>query len=207
MNSYSDSSIGVGGIIVYCYDCTIENTVNMASVAFTRSTSWLYIGGIAGYLFASNKDITVRNCANYGSVTHSGTVSNAYIGGIIGVSEGSSPKYIQSCFNYGAITHNGTTPSGMNIGGILGSAWYGTINLENCVSGGKIVSNSGIIGSVVGYVNSKATTITHCYWTNDVGCDNAYGYGSPIKANETKQASLNTTTANNLNTYNSSWSK
>ena len=85
VSSYSGSSSSyayIGGIIGECYGCTIENTVNMASVSFTGSTSSsLYLDGVAGYLYYSK---TVKNCANYGSVTHYGTAKNAYIGGIVG---------------------------------------------------------------------------------------------------------------------------
>ena len=72
----------------------------------------------------------------------------------------------------------------MNIGGILGcTSNYGIINIiENCVNGGKIISNeaSYCIGSIVGYVDSDSTTIKHCYWSNDVGYNKAYGNGSPM---------------------------
>ena len=67
---------------------------------------------------------------------------------------------------------------------------------ENCVSAGKITSGkqaeySNYIGSVVGYVESgKTTTITHCYWTSDVGNYNAYGSGNPTIGSETKQITL-----------------
>ena len=155
----------------------------------------------------------MRNCANYGSVTHSGTVQlNAYIGGIIGSSSGSSPNkvFIQNCLDYGAITHNGTTASTLDIGGILGRAYSGIINIENCVNGGKITSNKQdkcYIGSVVGYVYSSTISITHCYWTSDVGCNNICGSGSSSIDPETKQVELNTTTVDSLNSYNSSWSK
>ena len=212
VNSYSDYSY-IGGIIGYCRDCTIENIVNMASVSFTGSIRHnnLFLGGITGCFYASNKDATMRNCANYGSVTHSGTTtSSAYIGGIIGSSEGASPKYVQNCLNYGAITHSGTTGS-LNVGGIVGSASYGTISIENCVSSGKITSNkaSDYIGSIVGYINSGSSTIniTHCYWTSDVGYSKACGDGSSNIDTETKQVSLNATTINNLNSYSSSWAK
>ena len=49
VSSCSDSSEAyVGGIVGYCSYCTIESTVNMASVSFTGNTSNsnLYLGGI-----------------------------------------------------------------------------------------------------------------------------------------------------------------
>ena len=76
------------------------------------------------------------------------------------------------------------------------------------ITSGKQAEYSNYIGSVVGYVESgKTTTITHCYWTSDVGNYNAYGSGNPTIGSETKQITLNTTTVDNLNSYNSSWNK
>ena len=218
VSSYNGSNAFVGGIIGQCSDCTIENTVNMASVSFTGSINKnLFLGGIVGYISVTSDEATVKNCANYGSVTHSGTVSGSYsiIGGIVGIFDESSQNnvHIQNCLNYGTINHNGIAGS-LYIGGILGYTSSGTCNIENCVSGGKITmtkfaSVSNHIGSVVGYVYSSTTNITHCYWTSDVGNYSAYGYNqSAINIDtETSQVTLNTTTLDSLNSYNSSWDK
>ena len=222
VSSFSGSSSAfVGGIIggYYAFNglCVIESNVNMASVAFTGSTSWsLFLCGIVGYPSAKSNDVTVRNCANYGSVTHSGNITNtmhsAYIGGIAGYSWGSSSNkvFIQNSLNYGTVSHNGTTTGSLYIGGILGYSASGTNSIENCVSGGKTTSNKAsnyYIGSVVGQVRPSTTTITHCYWSSDVGNYNVCGDGSPAVDTETSLVSLNTTTVDNLNSYNSSWDK
>ena len=93
-SSYSSSSpVFIGGVVGYCTDCTIENTVNMGSITFTGNINSknLFLGGIVGYLYTSNKEAIVKNCANYGSVTHSGTAgSYAELGGIVGGSGGST---------------------------------------------------------------------------------------------------------------------
>ena len=79
----------VGGVIGYCYayngNCTIENSVNMASVAFSGNISGrgeLYLGGVVGELYSSKNDSTMKNCANYGDVIYSGKSELSYIGGI-----------------------------------------------------------------------------------------------------------------------------
>ena len=154
----------------------------------------------------------MRNCANYGSITHSGTVYGVFIGGIVGLSEGGnlSTNYIQNCFNYGAINHNGTTTSNLCIGGILGYI-YGANNIENCANNGKITTTTisgknNYIGSAIGYIDSGATSITHCYWTSDVGYDSIYEY-KPNSSSATLKKYNTTTTVDNLNSYNSSWNK
>ena len=109
VSSYRGSNnVYIGGIIGEFYasrgPCLIENTVNMASVSFTGSTSSnLYLGGIVG-----EPSGTVKNCANYGSVTYSGkSICYAYIGGIAGYFTGNSSNifiYIQNCLNHGTVT-------------------------------------------------------------------------------------------------------
>ena len=217
VNSCSGSvNVRLGGVIGHCQasngPCTFENTVNMASVSFIGSTTgdagFLCLGGITGYILASNKDVTIKNCANYGSLSHSETASdNSYIGGIVGESDGWSSVYIQNCLNYGTITYNGTSKY-LYLGGILGCAYKGKNNIENCVSGGKITSNkarSSYIGSIVGGIYSGTKIITHCYCISEVG--NYKACGNSTTDNETSLVSLNTTTVNNLNNYNNSWNK
>ena len=72
---------------------------------------------------------------------------------------------VLNSLNYGAITDKGKTSNGLKIGGILGYT-SGIISIENCVSAGKIDSNEGTIGSIIGYALFKAT-IESCFWTND----------------------------------------
>ena len=88
--SYNGSNDAyVGGIIGECKTkngpCIVENTVNIASVAFIGGTiDNLCLGGIVGWISSSSIGSTVKNCANYGPITHSGEASYAYIGGITG---------------------------------------------------------------------------------------------------------------------------
>ena len=118
--------------------------------------------------------------------------------------------YIQNCLNYGTITYNGTSNFPV-IGGVLGYTASGTNNIESCVSGGRIVSNEernkgSIFGSI--YSNSDANVnITHSYWTSDVNCTKVCDQGSPSTDSETSQVSLNTSTVDTLNSYNTSWNK
>ena len=173
----------------------------MGSVSSTGkiSNSYLYLGGIAGFLAYSNYDVVVKNCANYGDVTHSGKSYGSRVGGITGSSHSNlSPfnrAYIYNSLNYGAITYSGITSSSLYLGGIAGYSGYTTI--EDCVSAGKISSNkANYIGGIAGYVYSNSASITHFFWTSDVGCDVANGTGSPEVTDTCLIVTLNTTTMN-----------
>ena len=204
--SISSTVADTGSISGYYHLSTIEGVVNMASVTFNGSTSELNLGGIVGRFLSSS---TIRNCVNYGPVTHYG-VSNGIsnIGGIVGNSAGSSIKSVLNCANYGTIMHNGKS-IGLYMGDIVGNSYSGTIVVENCVSGGRILnlkqaSGNNYIGTVVGNIKSGAeTTIIHCIWTNNVGYNNVYSRNEgSVTVTSSSFKELNATTMNELNKYN-----
>ena len=213
VTSYGSNTVSTGSISGYCMSCVIENIVNMADVSFAGSSSDLGFGGIVGNIMQSS---AIRNCVNYGSVTHSGKSSGiSNIGGIVGKRDGGWTRYIQNCANYGTITYNGTNT--LYMGGILGYGNSGTATVENCVSAGRVVdltqtNITKYIGNVVGYINSYVkTNITHCFWTSDVGYNDACGNSTTavIVTNSTLKE-LNKETVDEMNEYaekNSTWNK
>ena len=212
--SYPD----IGGIIGRCsatYSPTIvENCVNMGNVTFNESTgSFLFIGGIAGLIISNNYMATIRNCVNYGSVTFAGRIgSRVFAGGIVGESEGILNKYIQNCVNYGTVSNKGETVERFYVGGIIGSPWFSFVAVENCLNAGKIIldKDNTFAGSVVGFTHS-AIKIDHTFWLKQEGFENPNGtVDTSITLNITNSSlieQLNTTTMDNLNSYNSSWDK
>ena len=213
-NSTSLSS-DIGSISGYCKSCTIENVVNMGSVLFNGLGN-IGIGGIAGRLIDAS---VIRNCVNYGPVKYSGTTNNnnVCVGGITGLCGGDETKSIRNCANYGTLTHN-REPSNLYMGGIVGSSWEGSTNIENCFSNGMIVNSKqasevNCIGSIFGYADSfnvPEVTITHCFWTSDVGYDTSVGSGSVTTTNSSLITKINATTMEELNRYtenNSTWNR
>ena len=197
--STSTVNVNMGGIIGLCDTidgpCIIENSVNMAEVTFSGSTTqWAFAGGIAGIVVLSNYDAFVRNCANYETVKNIGiSRANAYIGGIVGSPQRSSSTgfasyvYVQNCVNYGTLKYNGTTNAAA-LGGISGHNLYS--NIDNCVSSGEIIlstQNIGIahcVGGIAGY--SENSRIVNCFWTKDVDC----GFIVGISDDSTKTESV-----------------
>ena len=218
VSSCNSSNSDVGSISGVCESCTIDSFVNMASVTYIGSSSISpYIGGIVGRLLGSS---IIRNCVNYGSVTKSGiSTTESNIGGIAGICGGSGTKSIQNCANYGTITHNGESTYNLRMGGIAGNVLSGTVVIESCMSGGRVVnlkqaSEGNYIGSVVGYISSNfdpQTTIIHCFWTSDVGYDDVYGYNeTAVTVTDSSLKELNEDTLDELNGYtekNSTWDK
>ena len=186
-SSFSGSAITfVGGFIGY-YDarfgpCTVENSVNMASVSFTGSTEEeLFVGGIAGRL-SSNYETILRNCVNYGDVTMSGRGVVTIISGIVGNTETSLSSMvvtIQNCLNYGTIAYSGTA-SALAISGIIGLGESTTV--ENCVSAGKIsyTTSAGVVyaGGLVGFISSELF-VSYCYISSVLSDYKKYGEEVP----------------------------
>ena len=196
--SYKSSAYStfVSGVIGWCVSssksCTIENSINLASVSFSGDVTGhaLYLSGIVGYLQSNSYNSVVRNCVNYGSLRHSGKATNSWVGGIVGVcKESKMYNYIQNCLNYGKITYTGTSDE-YSIGGIVGRSHY--IYIDNCLNGGEIDSTTGSAttrnsGGIVGYIIS-GVCINYCHYTIIADVTKLYGDGT--SQNETGSSSL-----------------
>lgn len=217
-NFTGNKNVRLGGIIgtynVNYPNHPVANVVTMANVAFEGNTTGnkgiLYMGGIVGAISPSTEyDTVVKNCVNYGSLINYGVTSgDSTIGGVLGgvyAVPFIKTSYILNCFNYGPITITGTSKY-FFVGGVIGNNRY--ISLSNCVSAGAISSDSGYKGGIVGEIFSNRN-ITHCLWTDDVGCGKASGRGSLTPIMESSLVSINATIIDELNEYASEngWNK
>lgn len=176
--SYSNDEESFHGAFIGCChalnnNCTIENSVNMASVTFGGSTSAsIYIGGLAGHFVGTQKYCSnIVNCVNYGTITNTGKTSgNAAIGGLIGECNGDYfVALIFNSINHGMIHDEGAHYL-LRIGGIVGYSEK-KLSVENCVNFGWINIDpknvNEYIGTIVGEIGS-AYTIKHCYWNRSI---------------------------------------
>ena len=102
-----------------------------------------------------------RSSTNLATISNVGVIDSFvqgynYVGGVVGWP--SSNSTITNCYNTGSVIG-----SGGSVGGVVGSAYYGTV--ENCYNTGSI-SGSSRVGGVVGYAYSS--TVTNCYNTASV---------------------------------------
>ena len=178
--SFTSYGVNVGGLIAQCDAsaggaCTVENAVSMAAVS-SKTENGAYIGGIIGYCAPSGSaaTCTVKNSANYGTVTLAGVPTIARLGGIVGhcFTVSGSACYVQNCLNYGTVLYEGIAVNLAKVGGIIGSNYNNNLYIDNCISGGSIVSahtTSLSLGSIAGYVaGSEINAITHSSWTSDL---------------------------------------
>lgn len=175
---------GIVGYMTHSYVCTnaktgFYNCINNGEITITSSVANKnFAGGIAGGV---ENDAIFEECANYGNVTTTVTVKQeAYAGGIISYATRTASStldkagytyvagLIKNCANHGTITIDGA--SSQRGGGIIGRNHY--YNLENCYSGGTLVSTPGANTSKIymGAFNgleisygSKEFTVTNCY--------------------------------------------
>lgn len=138
---------------------TIDGCENDADfiVSESRATK-LYLGGIAGYLYA---DGTISSCINKGAVLYhpQSASANAYLGGITGYSYGA----IKDSENYGPITCTPAANTGAYfIGGISsrqeGAGLTGCINHKEAVISTGTEGAKSYIGGIVGYVEGAPAT-------------------------------------------------
>ena len=179
------SAANVGGIAGR-NEGLILNCLNAADVTGLQD-----VGGIAGYVYAADREsgtagraeeseeaysgANIRGCLNAGDVTAlypaSEDKGNSNVGGIaggIGADRGIYPT-IKSCINSGDIVTASKTA-----GGIAGGAWISELTIQNCYSIGSVsttaatdgvsdeeISSSYNIGAIAGRTKG---TVQNCCW-------------------------------------------
>lgn len=107
---------------------TIKNCINYGSLTYKGTSSYAYIGGIAGLLFGSSSYAYVCNSLWNGTISYEGTSGTLYIGGIVGKSEVTS---VLNCLSVGKTVSysTGMTKVMGNVVGYAGS----TVKVEHCL--------------------------------------------------------------------------
>ena len=158
---------------------TVTGCENSGKVERNKAgSSNFHVGGVVG-AFGGTDAVTVSaltNCTNSGNVINTSDAYAAshytYTGGVIGYARAGGE--VSGCTNNGSVTSgiftNGTTC--IRLGGIAGGADNG--KMSNCTNNGEVKENScsagGAVGGIVGWVKSRAMTMTNCDNTKPVSC-------------------------------------
>ena len=137
----------IGGFVGY--SCTDEiifnNCLFKGNLAGTTE-----VGGFIGH--SESESLTFTDCASVGTVK--GTKN---VGGFVGQLKTGTLTVDKSAF-YGTITSDDDTCT--NLGGVLGSAEAGSVELRNSIIGGKIAVGSDVplstAAQLVGYIKTGA---------------------------------------------------
>ena len=186
-NIGEDTSIHTGGLVGFCYgserECSVQNSINMASVSFTgvAPNASAISGGVVGRCVGYAYPCSLRNLVNYGEVAHRGSSVSAFVGGVIGVCEGGA-GFVQceivNCLNYASVTvSDGKADCVSYVGGIFGYLWtYGYV--ANCVNAGTLATNTAekYFGGCGGYLGLYSKGASN-YWSADAGSESAFGSG------------------------------
>ena len=135
----------VGGVIGRARDCMIVDCINYAKVSSTRVNATTSSGGIVGATYYAGGDpddtVTIKRCINYGEIFVDAGTGNYRAGGMVG--------------NSGRWGNN-----------------RGYIVMESCVNignlSGKGVTGAGGANGMIGYDESKKTTINNCIAVNSI---------------------------------------
>lgn len=125
-------------------------TVNLGKIYANENA-----GGIAGSWNEDTKDsqptVIVENCYNVGEVLGQKKETDSSLGGIIGKTQNcQTDSQIINCINLGKI---GATDRAKNVGGIVGSNGYTTLDITNCANYGDLYGV--IIGGILGSTNTS----------------------------------------------------
>lgn len=150
------------GIIVGHNDGTVQNCITSGTVNVNEQQN-MNLGGIAG-----TNSGTINNCTNNARVSYLSSDDMGYVGGITGKNDGGT---VENCINEGYVS--GTT-GWFSCGGIVGIT---SSEIKDCINkGGVSIGGSGVIGGVVGTINSGE--VENCGWCNDVANAPDKGVGS-----------------------------
>jgi hypothetical protein len=142
-NCYNSGEVSgnerVGGVVGWGSGGEVEKCYNIGTVRGTQ----IYVGGVVGWIGASK----IYGCYNTGEIIGAGNC----VGGLAGAINNNG--VVTSSFNAGVISSGGQI-----VGGVAGLVYGGVTNCYNTA----IVNGKDIVGGIVGYVESSATT-TNCY--------------------------------------------
>ena len=135
----------VGGVIGRARDCMIVDCINYAKVSSTRVNATTASGGIVGATYYAGGDpddtVTIKRCINYGEIFVDAGTGNYRAGGMVG--------------NSGRWGNN-----------------RGYIVIESCVNignlSGKGITSAGGANGMIGFDESKKTTINNCIAVNSI---------------------------------------
>ncbi len=185
--SVTSTNTYTAGIAAYAAaGSLISGCVSYVDVTYAgTSSSFVYIGGIAGALAASTTAHTeITDCINYGTV-NSGT--GTYAGGIVG-SVAAVNITVTNSTNYGSVLGNNY------VGGIIGNLKVTTTSTTSplsyvtyCYNAGNVTSTGAYVGGIAGYTYGSSSTVcqpvlAYCFNAGTVSAANSgdtkaiYGY-------------------------------
>lgn len=158
-------SIVCTGLFGYVMDAEIYNLhiADNSEILSSFSTSYnFYVGGIAGYAYASE----IRNCSFDGKVSVYAVSSFAYAGGIVGYA--ASGTNIYNCHNKGKIFSSSLNTA--YAGGILADCDNASPKIKYCYNEGYVYATAHkytYAGGVVARLNYGAS-VERCFNSGDV---------------------------------------
>lgn len=147
----------VGGVAGAIANTETINCRNNGEISISGKDI-LYLGGITGQ---TQSGAVLDHCINYGDIISPASQSAVSIGGICG-RVSSSSQFI-CCTNNGALSASDNTDGGLDIGGIVGSVYYGVTNakdclIESCLNNGRISGDDNAdVSGIVAWCGSSGT--------------------------------------------------
>ncbi len=139
-----------------------------------------FIGGIAGYVFASYMfDVLIEDCyssCNVNAIGENSTLAGGLIGMLIKSNNSENYVTVNSCYSSGNITEPIEEKTGdTGAGGLIGRCDYGAY-ITNSYATGNVTAHrgGGLIGIFIGNMNT-VSYIRNCYATGNVECDISAG--------------------------------
>lgn len=172
----SDATVGFYVAVLAGYvqgDSKVTNCKTYGNVTTTNETTKnqeMHVGGMIGRV----QGCTITDCVNYVNVSNIRVAGTTPAGGLIGISmvDGAVTTRLVRCINYGDVYAEAADgSSNYRAGGMIGDTdrswnYKSTVIMDSCVNLGKVsgkgTTGAGGAGGMVGYDESKSTTLTNC---------------------------------------------
>ena len=172
----SDATVGFYVAVLAGYvqgDSKVTNCKTYGNVTTTNEATKnqeMKVGGMIGRV----QGCTITDCVNYADVSNIRVSGTTPAGGLIGVSmvDGGVTTKLVRCINYGNVYAEAADGAGnYRAGGMIGDTDRGnngrsTVIMDSCVNLGKMsgkgITSAGGAGGMIGFDESKSTTLTNC---------------------------------------------
>ena len=153
INNFDQTSILYGGVIATSYSGSLIDNVHINRASIVKNGD-----GILGGLVRYAQSCSIRNCSiNNLTIKTEGIQNQRYIGGLVGntYSTNISNSYV---YNIRIEDSKGVSSA---VGGIVGNAKDGAVDIKNCYAEGIIISDNLNVGGIIGA--AYVINLENCY--------------------------------------------
>ena len=173
-SALDEGALAVGGLFGENKTNAFRNALNKGTIKANGSGKYrkVYAGGVVGYTTIAGNVRGYEKLGNRGNVSAESPY-RVWAGGLVGYMERASSQYsaLSLSYNYGDITgsvaDDPTEYGVLNVGGVLGYAYYASINdvynRGKVIAKGKLNKGDSEVGGLIGFMTASENSVANSY--------------------------------------------